>query len=86
VRHGDLKLVVSRGGSGKPELYDLAADLSESKDLGSASPEAVKELQGLWDRWNAEQAEPRGPESKAKPKANRKKKPKAPPAAASVQS
>ena len=26
VRHGDLKLVVSKGGSGKPELYDLWLD------------------------------------------------------------
>jgi arylsulfatase A-like enzyme len=58
VRQGDLKLVVSRGGSGTPELYDLAADYAESKNLASIQPEKVKELQSLWDKWSAEQAEP----------------------------
>ena len=62
VRQGDLKLVNSRGGSGKPELYDLAADFSESKDLASSLPEKAKELQSLWDRWSAEQAEPSAPQ------------------------
>ena len=56
IRHGDLKLVVSKGGSGQPELYDLATDIGESKDLASAQPAKVKELQALWDKWNAEQA------------------------------
>ena len=56
IRHGDLKLVVSKGGSGQPELYDLATDIGESKDLASAQPAKVKELQALWDKWSAEQA------------------------------
>ena len=56
IRHGDLKLVVSKGGSGQPELYDLATDIGESKDLASAQPAKVKELQSLWDKWSAEQA------------------------------
>jgi arylsulfatase A-like enzyme len=58
IRHGDLKLVVARGGSGKPELYDLVADYSESKDLASSRPEDVKKLQAIWNAWNAEQAPP----------------------------
>jgi arylsulfatase A-like enzyme len=58
VRHGDLKLVVSRGGSGKPELYDLAADFSESTDLAASRPEEVKKLQAMWDKWSSEQASP----------------------------
>jgi arylsulfatase A-like enzyme len=58
VRQGDYKLVVSNGGSGKPELYNLAADRSESKDLASAEPDKAKELQALWNTWSAEQAEP----------------------------
>lgn len=58
VRHGDLKLVMSRGGSGKPELYDLAADFSESKDLASSRPEDVTKLKAMWDKWSAEQAPP----------------------------
>lgn len=58
VRHGDLKLVMSRGGSGKPELYDLAADFSESKDLASSRPDDVTKLKAMWDKWSAEQAPP----------------------------
>jgi arylsulfatase A-like enzyme len=54
VRHGDYKLVVGRQGSGKPELYNLQSDLSESKDLSGSEPEKVKELQSLWDKWNAD--------------------------------
>lgn len=66
VRRHDLELVVSKGGSGKPELYDLAADLSESSDLADQRPETVKELQTLWDTWSAEQAQPRLPAEKGK--------------------
>src|SRR5262249_43704250 len=39
---GDEKLVVTRGG--KPELYDLAADPSERRDVSALHPESVKEL------------------------------------------
>lgn len=77
VRHGDLKLVVSKGGSGKPELYDLASDLSESKDLAQARPEDVKKLQAMWDKWSAEQAPPSSidvPNQKGKKKAAASKK------------
>ncbi len=58
VRHGDMKLVVAKGGSGKPELYDLAADISESNDIASANPDKVKELQAIYDKWDAQQAKP----------------------------
>lgn len=71
VRHGDLKLVVSQGGSGEPELYDLAADFKESKNLASVQPEKTKQLQTLWDKWNSEQAEASSPEN---PPQNGKKK------------
>lgn len=74
VRHGDYKLVASRGGSGEPELYDLAADKEESKDLAKDQPEKVKELRALYDKWNAEQAEPSAPDAPAgKNKKNKKK-------------
>jgi arylsulfatase A-like enzyme len=56
IRHGDWKLVVARGGSGKPELYNLAEDIGENTDLAARNPEKARELQALWDRWNAEQA------------------------------
>lgn len=74
VRHGDMKLVVSRGGSGNPELYNLADDRSESKDLAAEQPDAVTQLQGLWDQWNAEQAEASVPDAPANPNRNRRRK------------
>jgi arylsulfatase A-like enzyme len=75
IRDGDLKLVVSRGGSGQPELYDLATDIGESKDLAAAQPAKVKELQTKWDKWSAEQAPASAPDSVAGPaKKNKKKK------------
>ncbi len=53
IRHGDHKLLVGRDGSGKPELYDLVQDISESKDLAAAQPDKASELQALYDQWNA---------------------------------
>ncbi|MCX7887533.1 MAG: sulfatase-like hydrolase/transferase [Verrucomicrobiae bacterium] len=35
-----------------PKLYDLRRDVGETKDLASAMPEKVKELQAKWDEWN----------------------------------
>ncbi len=61
IRHGDWKLVVANGGSGQPELYNLATDISESQNLAERYPERVKELKQLYDQWNAEQAEPLAP-------------------------
>jgi arylsulfatase A-like enzyme len=58
IRHGDMKLVVARGGSGQPELYDLAVDSSESKDLAASRPDDVKKLRVMWDQWSAQQAPP----------------------------
>ncbi|QDU29898.1 Arylsulfatase [Anatilimnocola aggregata] len=74
VRHGDLKLVVSRGGSGEPELYDLAIDISESKDLAKSQPEKVKELRALYETWSAEQAPPSAPDAPAKKGQKKKNK------------
>ena len=72
IRDGDMKLVVSKGGSGQPELYNLAADLGETKDLSAAQPAKVKELQAMWDKWSAEQAPPSAPDTPAAGKANKK--------------
>jgi hypothetical protein len=68
VRSGDWKLVVSRGGNGHPELYDLAADPGEQTDLAAREPERVADLQRLYDAWNARQAEPIARDA-AKPRA-----------------
>jgi arylsulfatase len=52
IRVGDWKLVVARGDPW--ELYDLAADRSETKDLARERPEKVKELAALWEKQWAE--------------------------------
>ncbi len=77
VRSGDWKLVVSKGGSGNPELYNLAEDKSESKDLAAIETGKLAELKKLYDSWNAEQASPIATDSTndgAKKKKNAKKK------------
>jgi arylsulfatase A-like enzyme len=65
IRQGDWKLVrydpVADGGTGKAtpaKLYNLAKDIGEANDLAAKEPEKVKELQAVWDKWNAEQATP----------------------------
>jgi len=74
VRHGDMKLVVSRGGGEQPELYNLAEDRAESKNLASAQPAKAKELLALYTSWSKEQAEPSAPDGKAGKKAGKNKK------------
>lgn len=56
IRSGNWKLV--KMPNAEPQLYDLAADISESHDLAGAQPERVKALQETWGRWNAQLAEP----------------------------
>jgi arylsulfatase A-like enzyme len=78
IRHGDYKLVVGTGGGKDPELYNLAADISESKNLAAVEPAKAKELKTLWDKWNAEQAPASTPkETPAKAAGTAKKKKKA---------
>ncbi len=60
VRHGDWKLVKARD-IGAPALFNLAADIGEKNDLISTEPAKAAELQGLWDKWNAEQKAPLWP-------------------------
>lgn len=45
-------------------LFDLSKDIGEKTDLASTRPNEVRELQMLWDRWNAEQAPPAREEGK----------------------
>ncbi|MGB5597521.1 MAG: arylsulfatase, partial [Thiothrix litoralis] len=57
VRKGDWKLV--RLGKGEPEeraleLYNLATDLEETKNLAAQHPELVKELIGVMDKYPGE--------------------------------
>jgi arylsulfatase A-like enzyme len=74
IRHGDWKLMVGNGGGMEPELYNLAADLGESKNLAAQHPDKAQELRALWEKWNAEQAPPSAPrEQPAKAKATKAK-------------
>jgi len=56
IRKDNWKLL--KTANGKPELYDLAADISETNDLVEKNPEKVKELQAHYEAWNAQLAEP----------------------------
>jgi len=47
IRVGDWKLVAA-GKDGHWELYDLAADRTETKDLAQQQPEKVRELARRW--------------------------------------
>jgi arylsulfatase B len=52
VREGNWKLIRPKG---KPaELYDLATDVGESKDLSAAQPEVVSKLSAELDAWDKE--------------------------------
>ena len=50
VRDGDWKLLVNADGTG-PELYDLAADPKESRNVAADRPEEVRRLKGLALEW-----------------------------------
>src|SRR5581483_2263595 len=57
IRKGDWKLVKHNQGKAL-ELYNLAADIGESKDLAKAEPAKFAELKADWDKWNAELVKP----------------------------
>lgn len=66
ARVGDWKLVVRPGETG---LYNLADDISESKNLSSEKPEKLKELQDAYEAWDKTMAEPKwGPKAAKTPK------------------
>jgi arylsulfatase A-like enzyme len=56
VRHGDWKLIFLQKGKetdpakAKVELYDLADDPNETKDLAAEKPEKVAELRGVFEK------------------------------------
>lgn len=60
VRVGDWKLVRHGRGStdGPWELYDLARDLSESRDLAAAEPERRDSLERVWQTLDGEMVAP----------------------------
>lgn len=56
ARVGDWKLVMDKGVT---HLFNLANDISESRDLAQANPEKLRELQGIYDAWDAEMMSPK---------------------------
>jgi len=69
IRIGDYKLVrydsnadTLTGVRNQPvtaaKLYNLAADIGETKDLAAEMPDKVKELQSKWDAWNVANIRP----------------------------
>jgi arylsulfatase A-like enzyme len=57
LRHGSWKLINPPGGN--PALFDLAEDVSETRDLAVEKPELVTELVKKYDAWSAEMQPPR---------------------------
>ena len=73
MRRGSMKLV--RLGKAEPELYDLATDIGESKNLAAEKPEVVKELVSAIAEWEKGTIAPIFESSRAgKPAAKKKKK------------
>ena len=65
IRRGKWKLVDFRDFEAKTQsgwqLFDLDADISESKNLATEHPELVAELSKAWDDWNAKNVAPLWP-------------------------
>jgi arylsulfatase A-like enzyme len=49
VRHGDWKLIVSQRGRDSTELFNLAEDPEEKKDLARENPRQVRALRNILD-------------------------------------
>lgn len=52
IRTGDWKLVDD--GDGAWQLFNLAADIGETKNTATANPDKVKQLQKAFETWNAQ--------------------------------
>ena len=57
VRRGEHKLVIPRTGAA-PQLYNLPADLGETRDLAAEQPELLGELERLRVAWNSQLVPP----------------------------
>src|SRR5262249_12605604 len=58
VRQGDWK-IVKAGKDLDPMLVNLAHDPGEQTDLTAKYPDKAKEMQALFDKWNASMMPPR---------------------------
>ena len=57
ARVGNYKLV--RYNSDVDQLFDLAADIGESKDLATSQPDVLRRVQAAYARWDSEMTAPR---------------------------
>jgi arylsulfatase A-like enzyme len=57
VRHGDHELVITKTGDA-PQLFNLARDLGETKNLAATEPRLVADLEKLRTAWNAQLVPP----------------------------
>jgi arylsulfatase A-like enzyme len=53
------------------QLYNLAQDIGESRDLSAEHPDTVKELMDAWQQWNSELMAPRWTRANGNPQARR---------------
>ena len=58
IRMGDWKLV-KEAGQAHWELYNLAEDISETRNLAEKLPKKVKEMEEAWQEWNAQLQPPK---------------------------
>ena len=72
VRKGDWKLVVTN--NKESQLYYLAKDIGETKDLAKQNPDKLKELKADYEKWNSQLMKPLWHPTKAEKKQKRLKK------------
>jgi len=72
IRKGTWKVDMLAGAA--PQLFNLAEDIGEAKDLASAQPEKLRELKAAYDAWNSQLAEPKWQTRREGKKANARKK------------
>jgi len=66
IRQGDWKLVrydpvadgQAKGKATPLKLYNLSKDIGEADDLAATQPDKLKELETVWQKWNAQLARP----------------------------
>ncbi len=87
IRSGNWKLVKGAGSASiqggstsakasmeSAELYNLASDIGETKNLATTEPAKVKQLAALWDTWNADNVDAKwGPVDRGAKKAGKGK-------------
>lgn len=67
LRRGEWKLMMLAPDF-RPQLYNLFADIGETRDLAAAKPELTRELHAAWQAWNQPLPPPARPASAAKKK------------------